>query len=188
MFVTSGGTGLASVCGHVRVELGHAEHVDHQHRVVRRDRAARLADDVRVRDLVGVADLLDRVDDVVRVLLHRVVHRRREVGLRAVVVDAETAADVEVRQALRAELVAARQNSRPASRSAFLTLLIALICEPRWKCSSFKRLELAPGLELARPPRPSRRPTGRTSRSRRRTAPSARRRATTAARGCRAPA
>jgi hypothetical protein len=27
-------------------------------------------------------------------------------------------------------------NSRPASRSAFLMLLIAEICEPRWKCIS----------------------------------------------------
>ena len=105
MLVTSGGAGFAQLRRDVRVELGHAEDVDDEHRVVRGDRAARLADDVRVRHLVGVADLLDRVDDVVRVLLHRVVHRRREVRLRAVVVDAEAAADVEVRQALRAELV-----------------------------------------------------------------------------------
>jgi hypothetical protein len=43
-------------------------------------------------------------DDVVGVLLERVVHRRAEVGLRAVVVDAEAAADVEVAER-RAELV-----------------------------------------------------------------------------------
>ena len=43
-----------------------------------------------------VADLLHREHDVVRVLLHRVVHRRREVRLRAVVVDAQAAAHVEV--------------------------------------------------------------------------------------------
>ena len=73
--------------------------------MVRGDRAARLAHDVRMRDLICVADLLDREHDVVRVLLHRVVHRRAEVRLRAVVVDTETTADIEVRQALRAHLV-----------------------------------------------------------------------------------
>ena len=46
-------------------------------------------------DLLVVADGLDVVDDVVRVLLERVVHARFEVRLRAVVVDAEAAADVE---------------------------------------------------------------------------------------------
>ena len=62
---------------------------------------------------------LHRVDDVVRVLLHRVVHRRREVRLRAVVVDAEAAADVEVLER-RAELVAARRERGPprAARSS----------------------------------------------------------------------
>ena len=94
----------AAARGRCGVELGDAEDVDDEHRVVRDDRAARLDDDVRVRHAVGVAHLLDRVDDVVRVLLHRVVHRRREVGLRAVVVDAEAAADVEVLER-RAHLV-----------------------------------------------------------------------------------
>jgi hypothetical protein len=46
-----------------------------------------------------VAGLLDRRDDVVRVFLHGVVHRRVEIGLRAVVVDAETPADVDQRRA-----------------------------------------------------------------------------------------
>ena len=43
-----------------------------------------------------VAHRLDVVDDVVGVLLERVVDARLEIGLRAVVVDAEAAADVEV--------------------------------------------------------------------------------------------
>ena len=43
-----------------------------------------------------VADALDAEDHVVGVFLQRVVDRRLEVGLRAVVVDAEAAADVEV--------------------------------------------------------------------------------------------
>ena len=45
-----------------------------------------------------VADRLDVVDDVVGVFLQRVVDARLEVGLRAVVVDAQAAADVEVFQ------------------------------------------------------------------------------------------
>ena len=87
----------ASLLGRLAdVELADAQDVDHQHRVVRDDRAPRLGDDGRVRHAAGVADLLQREDDVVGVLLHRVVHRRREVGLRAVVVDAQAAAHVEV--------------------------------------------------------------------------------------------
>ena len=41
-----------------------------------------------------IAHRLDVIDDVVGVFLQRVVHRRFEVGLRAVVIDAEAAADV----------------------------------------------------------------------------------------------
>ncbi len=78
------------------VELAHAQDVDHQHRVVSDHRPSRFGDDGRVVDAGGVADLEQREHDVVRVLLRRVVHRRREVGLRAVVVDAQPAARVEV--------------------------------------------------------------------------------------------
>ncbi len=46
-----------------------------------------------------VADALDAEDDVVGVFLQGVVDRRLEIGLRAVVVDAEAAADVEVANA-----------------------------------------------------------------------------------------
>ena len=46
-----------------------------------------------------VAHRLHVIDDVVGVFLQRVVHARFEVGLRAVVVDAQAAADVEVLQA-----------------------------------------------------------------------------------------
>src|SRR5258706_4962198 len=46
-----------------------------------------------------VAHRLNVVDDVVGVLLERVVHARLKVRLRAVVVDAESAADVEVLEA-----------------------------------------------------------------------------------------
>ena len=49
-----------------------------------------------MRDARFVADLLQVVHDVVRVLLQRVVDRGVEVGLAAVVVDAQAAAAVEV--------------------------------------------------------------------------------------------
>ena len=80
----------------VLVEVGDAEHVEDEHAVVGDHRPARLGEDRRVRDLGLVADVLDAEDDVVGVFLKRVVDRRHEVGLRAVVVDAQAAADVEV--------------------------------------------------------------------------------------------
>ena len=85
-------------------EAGHAEHVEDEHAVVRDDRAAALGDDRRVRHARVVAHRLDVVDDVVGVFLERVVDARLEVGLRAVVVDAEAAADVEVLEARRRAL------------------------------------------------------------------------------------
>ena len=82
------------------------EDVRHEHRVEGGDRASGLGHERRRRDLLLVADRLDRVDDVVRVLLDRVVHGGVEGRLRAVVVDAEAAAEVQVldRHAERAEL------------------------------------------------------------------------------------
>ena len=59
-------------------------------------RPARLGDDRRVLDLGLVADALDPEDDVVGVFLKGVVDRGDKVGLRAIVVDAEPATDVEV--------------------------------------------------------------------------------------------
>ncbi len=80
----------------VLVEVGDAEHVEDQHAMVGDHRPARLGEDRRVGDLGLVADVLDPEDDVVGVFLKRVVDRRHKVGLRAVVVDAQAAADVEV--------------------------------------------------------------------------------------------
>ena len=92
---------LRRVGGHLRrhlvaVEVGHAQHVEDQHAVIGDHRPARLGDDRRVRHAGLVADALDAEDDVVGVFLQRVIDRRFEVGLRAVVVDAQAAADVEV--------------------------------------------------------------------------------------------
>ena len=64
--------------------------------MIRDDRAAALRHDRRVRHSGVVAHALDVIDDVVGVFLERVVGARLEVGLRAVVVDAQAAADVEV--------------------------------------------------------------------------------------------
>src|ERR1044071_3271360 len=63
--------------------------------VVGRQVASRLLDDGRVRDVLVVADLHDGVDDVVGELLRRVVGRRVERRLRAVVIDGHPAADVQ---------------------------------------------------------------------------------------------
>lgn len=73
-----------------------AEHVKHQHAVVRDHRPAALADDDRVIDLGLVADFLDVEDHVVGVFLKAVVDRRAEVGLGAVVIDPQAAADIDV--------------------------------------------------------------------------------------------
>ena len=67
--------------------------------MIRDDRAAALRHDRRMLDAGVVAHRLDVVDDVVGVFLERVVDARFEVGLGAVVVDAEAAADVEVLEA-----------------------------------------------------------------------------------------
>src|SRR2546423_112783 len=76
-----------------RLDLG--LHVRDEHGVVGRKIPTRLLDDGRVRDVLVVADLHDRVDHVVGELLRRVVGRRVEGGLRAVVVNGHAAANVE---------------------------------------------------------------------------------------------
>src|SRR5712671_2154234 len=58
--------------------------------------AARFTDDVRHRQLVLPARFSHRVDHVVRVLLERVVHARLRRRVAAVVINAETAADIDV--------------------------------------------------------------------------------------------
>ncbi len=50
-------------------ETGYAENVEHQHAVIGGNRAAALRDDGRMGDLGFVADILDVIDDVVRVFL-----------------------------------------------------------------------------------------------------------------------
>ena len=90
---------------------GHAQHAEHQHAVIGDDRAAAFGDDRRMRHAGFVADALHVIDDVVGVFLQRVVDARFEVGLRAVVVDAQAAADVEVLAARRRRLPARRRRA-----------------------------------------------------------------------------
>ena len=95
----SASSGLIDVRNLLFAERRHAEHVEDQHAVVRDDRAAAFRHDRRVLHARVVAHRLDVIDDVVGVFLERVVDARFEVGLRAVVVDAEAAADVEILEA-----------------------------------------------------------------------------------------
>ena len=63
------------------------------------DGAAAFGNDGGVRHLGFVADVLNVIDDVVGVFLQRVVDAGFEIGLRAVVIDAQAAADVQIFQA-----------------------------------------------------------------------------------------
>ena len=79
-------------------ESADAQNVEHQRAVVGDHGAAALADDGGVRNLGLVADALHVIHQVVGVFLERVVDARFEIGLRAVVVDAEAPADVQIAQ------------------------------------------------------------------------------------------
>ena len=79
-------------------EPGHAEDIEHQHAVVRHEGPSALGNDRRVRDLRLITHRFQVVDDVVCVLLKRVVDAGFEVGLRPVVVDPQPAANVHILQ------------------------------------------------------------------------------------------
>jgi hypothetical protein len=89
-----------------------AEHVEDQHAVVRGDRAARLADDHRVRDAARVADACRR--DRRRRWRTRAAcsSSTRRSSCRAVVVDAEAAADVDVLRGPRRAVSAPHRHAR----------------------------------------------------------------------------
>ena len=89
-----------------------AERFDDEHGMMRDNRAPALADDRRMRDAFGIANVHDVPDDVVRVFLERIVRRAVEIAARAVVIDAEPAADIEVTEFV-AELRTASRNSAP---------------------------------------------------------------------------
>jgi len=64
--------------------------------VVGDDRSAALADDVRVRNLLGVADVRNVIDDVVGVFLERVVGGAVKRRPAAVIIHPQAAADVQI--------------------------------------------------------------------------------------------
>ena len=80
-------------------ESGDAQNVEHQHAVIGGDGAAAFGNDDGMRDFGFVADVLNVMHDVVGVFLQGVVDARLEVGLRAVVIDAEASADVHIIEA-----------------------------------------------------------------------------------------
>src|SRR5947208_16570864 len=49
-----------------------------------------------MRDAFGVANVYDVPDDVVRVFLERIISRTVKVAARSIVIDAESAADIEI--------------------------------------------------------------------------------------------
>ena len=102
---------------------------------------------VGLRDAGLVAGLDEVVDDVVGVLLQGVVHRRLEVRLRAVVVDAEAAADVEALDA--APMPCSPTSVCVASRSAFLSERMSVIWLPMWKCRSSRQSSMPSSRRLS---------------------------------------
>ena len=98
---------------HVGVaHAGDAQHVEDQHAVIGGDGAAALRDDGGVRHAHLVAHVLHVVDDVVGVFLQRVIDARFEIRLRAVVIDAQAAAHVQVLAARRRRAPGPRRRAR----------------------------------------------------------------------------
>lgn len=74
--------------------LFNVDDVGNQHRMVRGHGTTRFGDDVRMWQLALGADFPERVHDVVRILFDAVVHGTERARARALVVHAQTAADV----------------------------------------------------------------------------------------------
>ena len=63
---------------------------------MRNNRAPAFAHDRRMRDAFGIAHVHDVPDNVVGVFLERIIRRAVEIAARSIVIDAKTAADVEI--------------------------------------------------------------------------------------------
>ena len=80
---------------HVR-HFGRFEHLENQHRVVSRERASALSDDVGMRNIVLIGRLDQGVNNVVDVFLYTIVDRTFRVGrARAVIVHAQSATTID---------------------------------------------------------------------------------------------
>src|SRR5690349_17765209 len=73
-----------------------AEHFHDENAVVRDDGTSALTDDVRVVDLLRVADVTDVINDIVRVFLQGVIGRAVERRPAAVIIDTQAAANINV--------------------------------------------------------------------------------------------
>ena len=60
-----GSFAVASIFGRLNILFDRAKGLDHEHGVMRHDRAAAFADDRGMRDPLGVADVHDVINDVV---------------------------------------------------------------------------------------------------------------------------
>ena len=98
--------------------LDRAERFHHEHGMMRDDRAPAFADDGRMRHAFGIADVHDVPDDVVGVFLERIIGRAIEIAARAIVIDAESAADIEITE-LVSELGQLRVIARRFAHGAF---------------------------------------------------------------------
>ena len=63
--------------------------------MIRRNSASALSNDRRVRNIRFIANVLNVVNNVARVLLQRVIHAGFEVRLRAIIINAQAAANVQ---------------------------------------------------------------------------------------------
>jgi hypothetical protein len=95
-FAASGRVVFEAIGDSKLVQCARAQYVEDQYRVMCRDGASGFANDLRVGNLARVADGADAIDDITRILRQRVVHRGLIIGPTAVIVDTETAADIDV--------------------------------------------------------------------------------------------
>jgi len=73
-----------------------AEHFDDEDAMMSNDSSAAFADDIGVGDVFALADIREVIDDVVGIFLEGIIGGAFEVGAAAIVVDSESAADIEV--------------------------------------------------------------------------------------------
>src|SRR5437899_5976813 len=71
-----------------------AENLHDQNAMMRDHGAAALADEVRMANLLGVADIGDIINDVIGVFLERIIGRTVEGGAAAIIVHAQAAAHI----------------------------------------------------------------------------------------------
>src|SRR6266571_3480645 len=79
-----------------RRSLDGTERFHREHGMMRDNRASSFAHDCGMRDAFGIAHVHDVPNDVVSIFLERIIGGTVEIAARAIVIDAETAADIEI--------------------------------------------------------------------------------------------